>query len=318
MMMKTAIQQFANFLREERLRSPHTVMNYRRDVERFRDYMIESGYPIDETEPPDIRVHTADALAVRGFMSYLLDKGNQPRSINRRLASLRSFFLYLTHEGVITQNPVESLRFMKEAKRLPEFLDQERAESFVESPTPQTAHKQALELRDRAMLETLYATGMRVSSLVNINLTDLDTEKATVHIIAKGRKEQFLPLGNAALQAIQDYLKLREELLNTPETQRNKKCPQALFLGKFGERLTPRAVQYRLKKYALAKGTGKTTPHTLRHSCATHLLENGADLRFVQEMLGHSSLSTTQQYTHVTLNRMQEVYQTSHPRNKKT
>lgn len=318
MLMQPAIQQFAIHLRDEKKRSPHTVSNYRMDIERLAQYMIEAGYPTDGNDPPDIHINTVDKLVVRGFMSYLLDDDNQPRSVNRRLAALRTFFDYLIRAGIVQKNPLESLRFMKEAKRLPEFLDQERAATFVESPNPEISHDQNLALRDRAMLETLYATGMRVSSLVNINLSDIDLEKGNVHIIGKGRKELFLPLGEEAVNAIHRYLDIRDDLLNTLETPRNKKCPLALFLGKFGERLTTRAVQYRLKKYAMAKGTGKTTPHTLRHSCATHLLENGADLRFVQEMLGHSSLATTQQYTHVTLSRMQNVYQTSHPRSKKT
>lgn len=317
MLMRVAILEFSKYLREEKLCSPHTVDNYTRDLRFFVQYMIDAGYPTVDGDELDVDILSVDLLAVRGFMSYMLDEGNQPRSVNRRLAAIRSFFDYATREGVIQKNPVETLRMMKEAKRLPEFLDQERAETFVEAPNPQLSHNSILSIRDRAMLEILYATGMRVSSLVNINLGDLDLQKGTVHIIAKGRKELNLPVGEAAVQAIHEYLAVRDELLSTPETPRNKKCPMALFLGKFGERLTPRAVQYRLKKYALAKGTGKTTPHTLRHSCATHLLENGADLRFVQEMLGHSSLATTQQYTHVTLSRMKDVYQSSHPRSKK-
>lgn len=316
--LREAIDAFLEHITKVELRSPHTVDNYRRDLELLADYLAVSGYPAaGGGERPDFALETVDALAVRGFMTYLLDRGNKPRSINRRLAALRSFFSHWLRSGVIGQNPVKAVRFMREPGKLPVFLDQERAERLVESPKNGDPRFEALRVRDRAILETLYATGMRVSSLTRINLCDLDPIDGSVRILAKGRKEQTLPLGDEASKALREYLAVRETLLNVPNTQRNRKAPEALFLGRFGERLTPRAIQYRMRKYALATGSGEATPHTLRHSCATHLLENGADLRFVQEMLGHASLSTTQRYTHVTMAHIQDVYDKAHPRSKK-
>ncbi len=318
MLLSESIDLFLNNLFHSERRSPHTIENYRRDLTHLKNYLLESGYPslTQKKDFNDFKLEVIDTLAIRGFISYLLDRGNGPRSINRRLAALRSFFSFLHRRGMIDKNPIATVPFMRQKKTLPVFLDQEMAENLVEYPNDKSVKEHVLGLRDRAMLEVLYATGMRVSSLVNINLVDLNLHDQTIYIRAKGGKDHILPLGQAACDAVQDYLNERERLLDVPDTKRNKKAPGALFLGRFGERLTTRGVQLRLKKYALSLGLGKTTPHTLRHSCATHLLENGANLRFVQEILGHSSLSTTQQYTHVTLSHIQDIYKKSHPRNK--
>ncbi|RJP33739.1 MAG: tyrosine recombinase XerC [Candidatus Omnitrophota bacterium] len=317
-LLSHAIEQFLHELIHTDRCSPHTVDNYRRDLTFFQNYLAESGYPSISygKGKVDFSLAIIDTLAIRGFISYLLDRGNAPRSVNRRLAALRSCFAFLHRRGMVDCNPVTPVPFMRQKKTLPVFLDQDHAETLVEYPGEETVHEEILRLRDRAMLEVLYATGMRVSSLVGMNLVDLDLNRRTVYIRAKGGKDHILPLGDLACEALQAYLVRRKEQLNVPDTKRNKKAPGAVFLGKFGERLTARGVQLRFKKYSLSLGLGKTTPHTLRHSCATHLLENGADLRFVQEILGHSSLSTTQQYTHVTLSHIQDVYKKAHPRNK--
>ncbi len=311
-LLSTAIHQFLDYLRITEGRSPYTVENYQSDLEFLMQYLRDSGYPVRGQS--DFSLEIVDKLALRGFMTYLADRGNNPRSINRRLSALRSFFGFLERRGVIEKNPTENLHFMKEPKRLPVFLDQDRAGELMESPSAPLVQDAPLIKRDRAMLELLYATGMRVSSMAGLNVNDLHLSSDTVRIRAKGGKMQTLPLNPAAHDALTEYLAVRPILLNRPSSPRHTKAPSALFLGRFGERLTPRGVQLRLRRYALSLGLGKTTPHTLRHSCATHLLENGADLRFVQELLGHSSLSTTQQYTHVTLSRIQEVYQKAHPR----
>ncbi len=322
--LSESANQFLQYLITEEWRSPHTIENYRRDIKFLKTYLSESGYPSvsDSESEPDFDLLIIDTLCIRGFMTYLVDRGNVPRTINRRLAALRSLFTFLERRGLVSKNPITPIPFMREEKRLPVFLDQERAVQLVEHPTQDVSSPtendttSALALRDRAMLEVLYASGMRISSLTRLNLVDLDLRQATVHILAKGRKDQILPLTDVAVTSLKSYLAARKILLSKPETKRNKKAPEALFIGRFGERLTPRGAQLRLKKFARSLGLGKTTPHTLRHSCATHLLENGADLRFVQELLGHSSLSTTQRYTHVTLSRIQDVYQKTHPRSK--
>lgn len=311
-LLSTAIHQFMDYLRTTEGRSPHTIENYKRDLDFLTEYLRTSGYPTRAES--DFSLEIIDKLALRGFMTYLVDRGNVPRSINRRLSALRALFNFLERRGIVDKNPTESLHFMKEKKRLPVFLDQNRASELMEHPSAPLVQDPPLIKRDRAMLELLYATGMRVSSLAGLNITDLDLPGDSVRIRAKGGKAQTLPLNPPARETLEEYLAVRPILLNRPCSPRHAKAPTAVFLGRFGERLTPRGIQLRLHRYALSLGLGKTTPHTLRHSCATHLLENGADLRFVQEILGHSSLSTTQIYTHVTMSRIQEVYQKAHPR----
>ena len=312
MLLSTAIHQFLDYLRTTEGRSLHTVENYQRDLGFLVQFLGASGYPTRGES--DFSLDIIDKLALRGFLTYLVDRGNTPRSINRRLSALRSFFGFMERRGIIDKNPTDTLHFLKEKKRLPVFLDQERAEELMQHPHAPLVQDPPLVKRDKAMLELLYSTGMRVSSLAGLNLNDLDITDDSVRIRAKGGKVQTLPLTPVAHDTLMDYMAVRPILLNRPCSSRHAKAPMALFLGRFGERLTPRGVQLRLRRYALSLGLGKTTPHTLRHSCATHLLENGADLRFVQELLGHSSLSTTQIYTHVTLSRIQEVYQKAHPR----
>ncbi|MDP8246010.1 MAG: tyrosine-type recombinase/integrase [Candidatus Hinthialibacter antarcticus] len=314
-----AMDAFKTHLVETERRAENTIENYLRDLKFLRRYLAESGYdPLDsESDELDFALTRIDSLALRGFITYMVDRNQTPRSINRRLSSLRMFFKFLIHRGWIETNPIETIRFLKQNKRLPVFLDQNQAQNLVEHPKAKNEKEHALALRDRAMLEVLYATGMRVSSLQSLNLADLDVGRATIHMRAKGGKRLTAPLSEPAMEALRNYFSVRTQLLNGPVSKRHPKDPNALFVGRFGERLSARAVQLRLKKFSLALGLGKTTPHTLRHSCATHLLENGADLRFVQELLGHSNLSTTQHYTHVTLSHIQDVYQHSHPRSKK-
>lgn len=323
MRLQKALELYTKELIEVERAAPKTVENYTRDLRMFRAYLDESGYEpaVEEAGQKDYGIAQLDTLAVRGFISYLRDRGNEPRSVNRRLSTLRSFFGFLSRRGVIETSPMIPVRFLKQSRRLPVFLDQDRAEQLVELPQTQPDEEtreidKALAVRDCAILEMLYSTGMRVNSLVRINVVDLDLQRGTVQITAKGGKSQTLPVSEPAIKLIRTYMDVRKKLLATPDNGFHQKDPAALFLGKFGERLTARGIQLRFKKFSLTLGLGKTTPHTLRHSCATHLLENGADLRFVQDLLGHSSLSTTQQYTHVTMSRIQEVYSKTHPRGK--
>jgi len=316
--LNTLIRRFIEHLNDDARHAKMTVLNYHNDMKLLRKYLFDSGYPplSEESDPPDFDFNTLDKPAIRGFISYLRDNGNTPRSVNRRLSTLRAFFTFLTQRGLIAKSPMENIPFLKQSKKLPVFLDQSRAERFVEAPNQIPSVDKALAIRDCAMLEVMYGTGMRVSSLTSLSTYDLDLEKGTIQITAKGGKAQSLPLSQPAIQLLKEYLPIRKEFLNSKTKSTLTKDPTALFVGKYGERLTPRGIQLRFKKYSLAMGLGKTTPHTLRHSCATHLLENGADLRFVQDMLGHSSLSTTQNYTHVTLTQIQNVYAKTHPRSK--
>ncbi len=316
LLLSEAKHQFLRTLETTERRSTHTVSNYGRDLTFLQNYLADSGYPAVEGKD-DYTVDTLDTLALRGFITYLYDRGNSPRTINRRLSSLRSFFGYLLRRGAIDTDPSASIQLLKEKKRLPVFLDQQQAQELVECPDERSAVDKALEIRDRAILETLYSTGMRVGSLARLNLPDIDTQSGIVRIRTKGGKEQTLPLNKSAIDALNEYLTIRGGLLSRPTRSRHPKDPNAIFLNQHGGRLTPRGIQLRFKRYSASLGLGKTTPHTLRHSCATHLLENGADLRFVQEILGHSSLATTQQYTHVTMSHIQESYRNAHPKSGK-
>lgn len=316
--LKQCFDQFVQFLAESEKCTEKTIENYSRDMALFQTYLTDGSDPslFNIGESTDFDLDQIDTLTIRGFISFQLHRGNTARSINRRLSMLRSFYSYLEIHGQISQNPLSALRFMKEQKKLPVFLDQQRADELVEYPGIRKEIDANLVLRDRAILELLYTTGMRVSSLVSLNLSDVDLKKKMVQIKTKGGKAQQIPLCGSAIESLLHYLDVRSVFTEEALKKGRERESHAVFLGRFGERLTARGIQLRFKRYSLSLGLGKTTPHTLRHSCATHLLENGADLRFVQELLGHSSLSTTQQYTHVTMSRIQEVYQVAHPRAK--
>src|SRR3989338_3825475 len=223
----------------------------------------------------------------------------RPRSLARKLSCLRSFFRFLQREGLVKKNPTTLLMTPKLDKKLPQFLTEDEMTKFIESPPL----KKEAGKRDRAILETLYSTGMRVSELVGLNMDNVDFISNIVKVAGKGKKERLLPIGDKALKSLQDYLKIR------------KHQSSAIFLNKSGTRLTSRSICNITEKYIRQTGLReKISPHVLRHSFATHLLNRGADLRSVQELLGHVNLSTTQIYTHVTMDRLKEVYDKSHPR----
>lgn len=308
------LDKFMHDLAIKQQRSGKTIDAYLRDLNCFLDMVSEQELAVDKPSSQPENLFTR--ASIRRFISRLHEQGNSPRSINRRISSLRAFVRFLQREGILVNDPTRDISFLKQQKKLPVFLDQPQTEDLLEAPGQSGKPGNDLAVRDRAMLEVLYATGMRVSSLTQINMVDVDLSSGQIQIRAKRDKLLRVPLSDPAREWIQNYFPARKRLLQTPETRKHTKAPEALFLGRFGERLTPRGVQFRLRKYALAQGLGKATPHTLRHSCATHLLENGADLRYVQELLGHSNLSTTQQYTHVTLQHIQQVYGNTHPRAK--
>lgn len=325
--MKTlgdAIEWFERCLTEEKRASARTRDAYARDLRQFAAYWLHShtGAELKSTEcgcaGEAIPLDSVEPYDIKGFISFLIDGGRTAKTVNRKLSALRRFFRRLKLSERIENDPTQNIRSLKQKKRLPVFLDEKRTAELVEAPNGDVRVDARLQIRDAAMLEVLYATGMRVSSLSNLNLSDYLPGEATLQIRTKGGGEQVVPLGESAVDALTEYLRKRGSFLlddRKPRRDgRGKRAPEALFLGPGATRLTTRAIQYRLRRYVLALGFGETTPHTLRHSCATHLLDNGADLRFVQDLLGHKSLSTTEHYTHVTLSRLRESYDKAHPR----
>jgi integrase/recombinase XerC len=275
----------------EKNASEHTIINYSVDLKDFGNFLGEA------------KLETVNYLVLRRYLAHMREKNHSKRTIARKLASLRSFFKFLYREGYLKTNPASSIVTPKLDKKLPLFLDTSEVAKLIEAPD----EKDLIGLRDRAILETLYSTGMRVSELVRLNLDNVDFISGVVKVFGKGRKERLTPIGDRALRAIRSYINKRGVRKLTDR--------KAVFLNKNSGRLTDRSVRRVVGKYikrvSLREGI---SPHTLRHSFATHLLDRGADLRSVQELLGHMNLSTTQIYTHVTTRRLKEVYEKSHPR----
>lgn len=290
--MRERIDDFILHLRTERNVSPHTERNYRSDLVQFAAFM-------GDADPAGIRHQD-----IRRYLGHLMGQKTRRSSLARKLASIRSFFKFLHRGGLVTGNPARLIATPKQDKRLPAVLTVDDALRLMTAPDGSAAE----ELRDRAVLETLYSTGIRASELIGIDHGDIDRQGHLVRIRGKGRKERIVPIGNKALTAIDAY-----------EAQRRQQSTDgAVFTGPSGKRLTVRTVQRILSNYRKKLGLSqKASPHTLRHSFATHLLESGADLRSIQELLGHASLSTTQRYTHMNLDALMETYDKAHPRAKK-
>lgn len=296
------IDKFIDYLSLERGFSPHTCRAYRKDLELFSAFLRDRGLSADIT--------TIDHLTIRLYLGYLYHGERVKRSsVVRKLATLRTFFKHLKREGIIGKNPATMVATPKGTRDLPHALTVDEVFRLLEIPQ----RGNPLGLRDRAILELLYSSGLRVGELTSLNLNDLDLGGGMVRVMGKGRKERVVPIGSKATEALRAYLTHRGELLG-----KRKESSRPLFLNYRGERLTARSVAKMIKKY-LHKGViwKETTPHTFRHSFATHLLDAGADLRGIQELLGHASLSTTQKYTHVSSAKLMEVYDRTHPRAKK-
>jgi integrase/recombinase XerC len=294
--MHEELDQFTRYLATERNVSGHTLDAYRSDLEQFRDFLCrERG--------ADTRVDAVDHLLIRHYMA-LLHKSHKKSSIGRKLAAIRAFFKYLLRLGKVVKNPAELVSTPKKEKRVPFHLTIDEVIALVETPKG----TELLPLRDRVILETLYSCGIRVSELTALDLTDLDLEEGLVRVMGKGHKERIVPIGSYARKAISGYLAARG----------NPPANAPLLLNVRGGRLTSRSVGRIVDKHILKLATvKKISPHTLRHTFATHLLESGADLRAIQELLGHASLSTTQKYTHVSIDRLMEVYDKAHPKARK-
>ncbi|TCS84078.1 site-specific tyrosine recombinase XerD [Tepidibacillus fermentans] len=294
--MERLIEQFIHYLLVEKGLAQNTLDSYRRDLISYFKFL--KTYEISSIEDTN-RSH------IIGYLLSLKNKGRATTTISRNLASIRAFYQFLVRDRIIEKDPSQNLESPKIDKRLPKVLTVEQVESLLNMPDLKTP----VGIRDRAMLELLYATGIRVSELVALNLDDLNMKMGFVKCFGKGSKERIVPLGSLAIKSIQFYL----------DHARNKlikgKAEEALFVNHHGNRLTRQGFWKIIKKYAKpASIEMQITPHTLRHSFATHLLENGADLRSVQEMLGHADISTTQIYTHITRSKLKEVYSKAHPR----
>lgn len=289
--MQRYIDKFINYLKVEKNASSNTVTNYLVDLKSFGSFC-------GEKDMADI-----DHLVLRRFLAQMRGRNYSKRTIARKLASLRSFFKFLYREGYIKTNPISAISTPKLDKKLPRFLDVEKMVKLVQAPDERTV----AGLRDRAILETLYSAGVRVSELVGLDVDDIDFISGVAKVLGKGSKERLVPIGEPALAALRSYIGKRSEWALKDKT--------AVFLNRFGRRLTDRSVRRIVDKYIRALSFAeKISPHSLRHSFATHLLDRGADLRSVQELLGHMNLSTTQIYTHVTTERMKAVYDKAHPR----
>ena len=326
----TIINEFLDYLKFERRFSEHTAKCYGADLMQFSDFVggvpENSGHEHDSIsighhghdsgQATAVAVHvdvnhllmSVDTNSVRSYMAHLNEKTYSKATIARKLATLRSFYKFLVKRNYISSNPVTAVRTPKQDKKLPRFLEYEEVKRLLETPPVNTW----LGARDRAIMETLYSTGVRVSELVALNMEDIDFLGEVIHVRGKGKKERVAPIGTSALQTIQHYMEYRNRRAQNNSNFDSK----VLFVNKHGKRLSTRSVRRKMDKYLKMAGLDPAiSPHTLRHSFATHMLNNGADLRSVQELLGHQSLSTTQVYTHLTTARLKEVYDNAHPRN---
>jgi integrase/recombinase XerC len=331
--MKASIGKFLEYLRSVRNASPHTISNYGKDLEQFRIYLT----------PPDAETPTLgkiDHHMIREFVGHLHEAGLEKSSIARKLAALRSFFKYCVREGLLKENPARLVPTPKLPKRIPAVLSAEEMSGFLDQlaviqnpgagrvgnkrgraiaaamPSNATLKlEDSLFLRrDRAILELLYAAGLRVSELTGLNISDVGQKDQMVRVIGKGRKERIVPYGAKAADALKVYWTERDKLLEIGHRQQGKTDTEAVFLNYMGRRLTQRSVGRILKKYVrLVNVNWDLHPHSMRHAFATHLLADGADLRAIQELLGHQSLSTTQKYTHVSIRQLMDIYDKSHP-----
>ena len=318
--MKDALARYLEYLRSVRNASPSTLCNYRADLIEFIAYLAPPGataLPLDKI----------DHRTIREFLGHLHDRGLQKSTIARKLASIRSMFRYLVREGRLENSPARLVSTPKLPKRLPRVLSAEEMNGFLDQMSaageqalagkkhrPGSSFQESLLLvkRDLALFELLYASGLRVSELTGLNIADMDRKEKMLRVLGKGNKERIVPFGSKAERAIGAYWEVRAGIL---ERAHGRIDAQAVFLNYAGRRISPRAVNRILKKYArLVNINWNLHPHSLRHAFATHLLSDGADLRTIQELLGHESLSTTQKYTHASIRQLMDVYDKAHPR----
>jgi integrase/recombinase XerC len=334
--MKQAIDKFLKYLQSVKNSSPHTVSNYGKDLRQFLAYLT----PPEAASPALLSIHHS---VIREFVGHLHEQGLEKSSIARKLAALRSFFKYCVREGMLKDNPARLVPTPKLPKRIPSVLSAEEMNGFLNQIAEIDLHREAqdgkknaigkverkvprgnadaeglLIKRDLAILELLYAAGLRVSELTGLNLVDMDLKDRILRVRGKGGKERIVPYGSKAEEALEAYWPVRERLLAQNSSSSAKRGPaphtQAIFLNYAGRRLTQRSVGRIVKKYVrLVNVNWDLHPHSLRHAFATHLLADGADLRAIQELLGHQSLTTTQKYTHASIRQLMDIYDKSHP-----
>jgi len=293
--------QYLNYIKSERSYSPHTIVAYSHDLQQFYDF-LEKNFGLDKCAPKEV-----DRQKLRSFLANLKNQQLKATTLNRKITCLKSFFKFLFVNKIIQTNPAIGLYSLKTDKKIPATISYEHIKEAIDHIDT----SDIIGLRDRVILELFYGTGIRLSELTNLRISDIDMVNNVIRVLGKGKKERIVPLGKIAKSTIQAYLRRRHELL--PEKS-NQNANNNLLLNRYGNTLTSRGVQRRVAKYLLLVATSGAHPHSLRHSFATHLLDAGADLVAVKELLGHSSLSTTQIYTHVSSERLKKIYKQSHPR----
>ena len=302
MTFQEAMTAYISYLETERNLSVNTVSGYRKDLRQFVRFLQK-----DRDKIPSLRVEEITSMDVRGFVVSLYHT-HAPSSIARKVSSLKGFFSYLRHRKGLQNSLDKGVSAPKIPKKLPNFLSVDEIFHLLDGGVEESP----LALRDKAILELIYSSGLRVSEVVSLDVRDVDTSIRLIRVQGKGGKERIVPVGEKALDAVRAYLARRDELARR---RKEKETTEALFLNRFGTRLTSRSVERMIKSFALKRGMARRiNPHALRHSFATHLLGAGADLRSIQEMLGHASLSTTQKYTHISLDQLMRIYDKSHPR----
>ena len=285
--MREQIEPFLRSLSEQRFFSEHTIRAYAKDIDDFLSFTEGS---------------TLDVVAIRSFLVSLMKSELSPRTVARKLSAVRSFLRYLHRRGILTTNPAASVKAPRQPHNIPDVLTEEEVFALLSAPLSSDS---PFKLRDTAILELLYSSGLRVSELVSLKLGDVDFSSGYIRVKGKRKKERIVPVGETALQAIRTYLRSDEC---------SSRKSDYLFINRYGNRLSDRFVRKLLERYSILVLDRPVHPHTLRHSFATHLLNNGCDLRHLQEMLGHSRISTTQLYTHISLRRIRKTYQQFHPR----
>jgi len=293
--MERVLEKYLTYLYSVRNLSHNTLICYRKDIERFLLFLKERN--IDENK--------VDSTLIRSFIADLSKQRLASRTINRIISGVRGYFKFKQQQGMLKQNPFSGFSAIKDGRSLPPFLFEDEMERILD-----IKEDDFLSLRNRAIFEFLYSTGCRIEEVVKLNITEMDFKKGSTHVIGKGGKERCVFIGKLALSVLHNYMLMREYYINKADED----SKHAIFINKNGKRITARGVRFVLRKYINQLNIAKNvTPHTFRHSFATHLLNRGADIRIVQELLGHASLTTTQIYTHVSLKRLKEVYKHSHP-----